>query len=57
MSGTLRAINRRDTRADRPAYVVTPEALAEFERGRTTTPPPRPPRRRKRTNAIDFYPD
>ena len=55
--GELRAINRRDTRSRRPSWVIPPEALAEFERGRTATPPPKPPRRKKRTVAIDFYPD
>jgi excisionase family DNA binding protein len=32
--GELRAINRRDSRAGRPSWVIPPEALAEFERGR-----------------------
>lgn len=56
--GELRAINRRDARCRRPAFVVTPEALADFERRREAAAPeaPKPPRR-KRTMAIDFYPD
>jgi transposase len=57
--GELRALNRRDDRSARPAYVVTPEALAEFERRReaAVAPPPRTPPRKKRTQGQDFYPD
>jgi transposase len=55
--GEMRAINRRDTRSGRPSWVVTREALTEFESSRQATPPPKPPRRKKRTVAIDFYPD
>ena len=55
-SGVLRAINRRDTRSGRPSWVVTAEALDEFERGRTAAQPPKPPRRKKRINLVDYYP-
>jgi transposase len=55
--GEMRAINRRDTRSGRPSWVVTTEALAEFERGRQATPPPKPLRGKKKRNLVDFYPD
>lgn len=55
--GELRAINRRDICSGRPSWVIPPEALADFERGRAATPPPKPARRKKRTNLVDFYPD
>jgi transposase len=56
--GELRAINRRDTRSHRPSWVVTVEALQEFECGRqaAVVEPPKP-KRRKRTEEIDFFPD
>jgi hypothetical protein len=56
-SGQLHAINRRDTRAGRPSYVVTAEALAAFEKHRAAAPSGRPRRRhRKRTARVDYYP-
>lgn len=55
-SGQLRAINRRDTRCGRPSWVIPPESLIEFERGREATPPPKQARRKKQTTEIDFYP-
>jgi hypothetical protein len=55
--GILRAVNRNDIRSGKPSWVVTAEALAEFERGRQAATPPKPPRRRKKSQAIDFYPD
>jgi hypothetical protein len=55
--GELRAINRRDDRCRRAAYLVTLEMLEEFEVRRAVLPPPKPARRKKRTEEIDFYPD
>jgi hypothetical protein len=57
-SGALRAVNRRDP-GRRPSFVVTAEALADFERGRAVTPaaPPKPTRRKKQTGQVDYYPD
>lgn len=56
--GELRALNRRDDRSGRPAYVILPEALADFEKRRqVATPPPKSPRRKKRTAEVDFFPD
>jgi excisionase family DNA binding protein len=56
--GELRATNTADRRCRRPRFVISPSALADFERRRAATTPesPKPPRR-KRTNAVDFYPD
>ena len=56
-SGQLAALNTRDAKCGRPRFVVLPEALAAFERGRSVAPPPQPPRRRKRTKQVDYYPD
>jgi excisionase family DNA binding protein len=56
--GELKAINTTDVRLARPRYVITAEALAEFERGRQAADPPKPtPRRKRPTNIVDFYPD
>jgi transposase len=56
--GELRAINRRDDRSCRPSFVVTPEALTDFERSRqVATPAPKPPRRKKRICEVDYFPD
>ena len=55
--GELFAINTADSRCGKPRFVVLPESLAEFERGRSTAPPPKPPRRRKKTSQVDYYPD
>lgn len=55
-SGKLRAFDRSDG-GGRPKWVVTPEALAEFERGRTSRGPEPKPARRKRTAGRDYFPD
>jgi hypothetical protein len=56
--GELRAINRRDTRCGRPSWVIPPEALSDFERGRQAATPDAPkPKRRKKAILTDFYPD
>jgi len=56
MRGELRAINRRDSRAARPSWVIPPEALIEFERARAAAPPPKP-KRRKRAAIPDYFPN
>jgi transposase len=55
--GELRAIDTARARCGKPRWVVTPEALAEWERRRAAGPQPRPQRRRRRTPAVDYYPD
>jgi excisionase family DNA binding protein len=57
--GELAAINTAATLCGRPRWVITPEALAAFERGRAaTTPARRSTRRRRRRHVVeDFYPD
>jgi hypothetical protein len=54
-SGELKAVNTAP-RGARPRFVVLPDQLAEFVRGRQTVPPPKRMKRPKRTNLIDFYP-
>jgi excisionase family DNA binding protein len=55
--GELHAVNTAAVACGRPRFVITPEALTEFERRRSAAPPPRPQRRRRRPPAIDYYPD
>jgi hypothetical protein len=56
-SGELRAISTATATCGRPRFVVTPEALAEFERGHAVIPPPKPVRQRRRPAQIDYFPD
>jgi transposase len=55
--GELKALNTATALCGRPRWVVTAEALAEFERRRAGGPAPKPARRRKRTATVDYYPD
>ncbi len=56
--GELRAVNTSTALCGRPRWVVSPDALAEFERRRAGGPPPPKPRRQRRpAQQIDFYPD
>jgi excisionase family DNA binding protein len=55
--GELRAVNTAAMLCGRPRWVVSPDALAEFERRRTGGPPPKLKRARRKTAEIDFYPD
>jgi hypothetical protein len=54
-SGELDAISTASARSGRPRFVVMPEALERFERGRAAAVPP-PPRRRRRAR-IDYFAD
>jgi len=54
--GELAAINTSSSMSARPRFVVTPDALAEFERRRSASAPPKP-RRRRKTTGTDYYPD
>jgi transposase len=57
--GELSAINTSTARCGRPRYVITPSALAAFERGRAVAAPSagKHKRRRKQTCLVDYYPD
>jgi hypothetical protein len=55
--GELPAINTAAALCGRARWVITPDALAAFERGRATAPPPKPSRRRRREEGYDYYPD
>ena len=54
--GDLAAINTAKNLCGKPRWVITDQALAEFEKRRSSKPAPRP-ERRKRTVGIDHYPD
>jgi len=56
LSGELKALNVASSLCGRPRFVVTANALAEFEKRRTAGPPPKAPRRRKRVTGEDFFP-
>ncbi len=57
-SGELSAVNTADPLCGKPRWVILPEALAAFERKRTSEPPPKaPPRRRRQPDAVDYFPD
>jgi hypothetical protein len=55
--GELFAINTSTVLCSRPRFVVPPEALAAFERGRAAADPPKPKRRPRLPDEIDYFPD
>ncbi|HYT89045.1 MAG TPA: helix-turn-helix domain-containing protein [Gemmataceae bacterium] len=55
--GELVAVNTAAVLCGKPRYVITPEALAAFEKRRTAGPQPKTPRRRKKSQLVDYYPD
>jgi hypothetical protein len=55
-AGELRALDLSPIHSGRPRYVIMPDALAEFERGRQASTPPKPARRR-RSGVKDYFPD
>jgi hypothetical protein len=55
--GELKGINTAASLCGKPRWVITPEALIEFEKKRTGGPPPEPQRRRRQPAVIDFFPD
>jgi hypothetical protein len=55
--GELSAINTAAVLCGKPRWVITPDALASFERGRQGGKLSRPPRRKKRTCLVDYFPD
>lgn len=57
VNGALRAVNTATVLCGKPRYIVTVDALADFERIRAAATPPKPTRRRRKQPLIDFYPD
>ena len=56
-SGELAAINTAAVACAKPRYVVTADAIHDFERRRNAaTPAPTKKARRKITDLIDYYP-
>jgi hypothetical protein len=55
--GDLRAINTSTALCGRPRWIISQEALAQFERARSGGPAENKPRKRKRTMLVDYYPD
>lgn len=56
--GELRAINTATVLCGRPRWVILPDALLAFERGRAAVPEPKPTKRtRRRADTVDYYPD
>jgi hypothetical protein len=56
-SGELPALNTASALCGKPRFIITPEGLAQFERGRAAAQPRPAPRRRRRSDEMDFYPD
>jgi hypothetical protein len=56
-SGALAAIDTSDPLSPRRRFVILPESLGEFLRGRSASVPPKPKRRRRRHGAKDYYPE
>jgi hypothetical protein len=55
-NGELLAINTAAALCGKPRWVVSAEALAEFERRRSSAPPAKPPKRRRGNAIKDYYP-
>jgi hypothetical protein len=54
--GELAAINTATVLCGKPRWVITPDALAVFEKRRATGPAPKQKRRRRQPEVIDFFP-
>jgi transposase len=54
--GELAAVNTAAVLAGKPRWVVTAEALVEFERQRRGGPSPKPQRCRRRAEMVDYFP-
>jgi transposase len=54
--GELAAVNTATALCGKPRWVVTPDALAAFEKRRAGAPTPKPPRRRRNEQEEDFFP-
>jgi transposase len=55
--GELRATNTAALLAGKPRWVISPEALIEFEKRRAGGPTPKTPRRKHQAHFVDYYPD
>jgi hypothetical protein len=55
--GELRATNTATMLCGRPRWVVSADAVVEFERRREGGPTPKPRRRPRAVGLIDYYPD
>jgi hypothetical protein len=55
--GELAAVNTAAVLCGKPRWVITPDALAAFEKLRAGGPTPKPSRSRRQPVVIDFYPD
>jgi hypothetical protein len=55
--GELKATNTATTLCGRPRWVVSADAVAEFERRRASSPAPKPRRRPRQTGLVDYFPD
>jgi transposase len=56
--GEIRAVNTSTALCGKPRWVVSPDALVEFERRRASDPPqPQPKKRNKQTGFVDYFPD
>jgi transposase len=53
--GELAAINTAAALCGRPRWVITPDALADFEWRRAGGPIPQPTSRRRRSQLVDYY--
>jgi hypothetical protein len=54
--GELHGLNVSDRRG-KFRFVVTAEAVADFEARRTVSPPPSRRRKKKKTDEVDYFPD
>jgi hypothetical protein len=54
--GELAAINTAAALCGKPRWVITPDALIAFEKGRAGGPIPKPRRRRRQQDVVDYYP-
>jgi hypothetical protein len=55
--GELVGINVATNLSGKPQWRITPEAVEQFERRRSSAAPPKLPRRRRRSVGKDYYPD
>jgi hypothetical protein len=57
-TGELFAISTANAHNQKPRYLVPPEAISVFEKGRQAAAPPKPPRRkRKQQSEVDYFPN